>query len=303
MTNINGPAMTDPLHRLLKEQRLPPHYLEDVRACYLPLAAGIAQKRQGLDRPLTVSIHGPQGSGKSTLSRVLGLLLEQHHGLRPVILSLDDFYLTRRQRLERARRIHPLFATRGVPGTHDEALATDILDALRGGDFSAPLRLPRFDKARDERLPLRDWPSVEAPVDVILFEGWCNHCPPQGDAALENAVNALEREEDPDGQWRRSVNEFLRDYRLSLFRPVDLLLYLRIPSFDKVLEWRGLQERKLRQRLGQGVGMDEAALRRFIQHYERLTRHGMAVLPEIADTVIDLDERHRVSGWTQKGSP
>ncbi len=300
MTNINGPVMTDPLHRWLKEQCLPPHYLEDVRACYLPLAARIAQKRQGIDRPLAVSINGPQGSGKSTLSRVLGLLLEQHHWLRPVILSLDDFYLTRRQRLDRARRIHPLFATRGVPGTHDEALAADILDALRDGGFSAPLRLPRFDKARDERLPLSDWPSVDAPVDVILFEGWCNHCPPQDAAALETPVNALEREEDPDGQWRRGVNEFLREYRHSLFRPADLLFYLRIPEFDKVLEWRGLQERKLRQRLGQGVGMDEAALRRFIQHYERLTRHGMAVLPEIADTVIDLDERHRVSGWTQK---
>jgi len=37
------------------------------------------------------------------------------------VLSLDDFYLGHAARLQLARDIHPLLATRGVPGTHDIA--------------------------------------------------------------------------------------------------------------------------------------------------------------------------------------
>ena len=40
--------------------------------------------------------------------------------------------------------------------------------------------------------------------------------------------------------------------------------------------------------------MDEAQLRRFIGHYERLTRHALATLPECADWMFVLDESQQV---------
>ena len=54
-------------------------------------------------------------------------LLELVHGLRAAILSLDDIYLSGADRLQRANTIHPLLATRGVPGTHDVGLGLQLL--------------------------------------------------------------------------------------------------------------------------------------------------------------------------------
>ncbi len=290
------------LRRAVQEQGLPQEFLEGVMACHLPLAETIAVKRRGKDGPLWVSINGPQGSGKSTLADFLARLLREEFALAPVVLSLDDFYLPRPQRLQRAERIHPLFATRGVPGTHDVELAMQLFAELEQAGPETPLSLPRFDKAADERCPPTQWPRLQERPDVILFEGWCNHCPPQSERELVDPLNELEEREDPRAVWRRSVNDFLSDYHHNLFRPPDLLLYLRIPSFDRVLQWRGLQERKLKQRLGPDAGMNEAQLRRFIRHYERLTRHGMKTLPDQADAVLDLDDEHRAAGLRIKPS-
>src|SRR5689334_19206036 len=82
-----------------------------------------------LRRPLLAGISGLQGSGKSTLASVLGVSARTR-GVHCEVLSLDDFYFGRRGRLRLARMLHPLFATRGVPGTHDLALLLRTLAAL-----------------------------------------------------------------------------------------------------------------------------------------------------------------------------
>ena len=66
----------------------------------------------------------------------------------------------------------------------------------------------------------------------------------------------------------------------------------RFPEFEIVRRWRGEQEAKLRAE-GRG-GMSEAELDRFVQHYERLTRHILADMPDYADLVIRLDAERRV---------
>jgi D-glycerate 3-kinase len=75
-------------------------------------------QREGL---FVLGLCGAQGSGKSTLAAALARMLARD-GTRTAILSLDDIYLTRAERLQLAREVHPLFATRGAPGTHDVAL-------------------------------------------------------------------------------------------------------------------------------------------------------------------------------------
>ena len=226
---------------------------------------------------------GAQGSGKSTLADRLEARLAQQ-GLRTAILSLDDLYLPPDARMTMAREIHPLFRTRGVPGTHDVPLGLATLDALIAG---RPARLPRFDKARDTRCPEAEWPAVERVVDVVLFEGWCVGARPEPDPALDEPVNALERDEDGDGRWRRAVNAALAGAYQALFARIDRLVLLAAPGFDVVRGWRTQQEHDLRARTGQG--MSDAEVARFVLFYERLTRHILREMPARADLVIGLD--------------
>ncbi|MBW8880776.1 MAG: hypothetical protein JF615_04925 [Asticcacaulis sp.] len=78
---------------------------------------------------LTVGLCGAQGSGKSTLVEQLKSRLEAD-GVTVAMLSLDDLYLSRLTRADLAERIHPLFQTRGVPGTHDVEIGKLILNDL-----------------------------------------------------------------------------------------------------------------------------------------------------------------------------
>jgi D-glycerate 3-kinase len=225
--------------------------------------------------PIVVGLAGAQGSGKSTMAPRLATRLEEAE-LRAATLALDDFYLTRAEREELARSVHPLLATRGVPGTHDMALLNDVIDALLGGRSAL---VPKFDKATDDRaIELR---KIEGLVDVVLLEGWCVGAQPQPTAALTDPVNALERQEDPDGLWRGWVNERLATDYSALFERLALRILLRAPSFGVVLRWRTEQERELL--FG---GMGTPAIKRFIDHYERITRWMLEAEP--ADLVIDL---------------
>ncbi len=251
-------------------------------------------REQAPGRPLAVGICGPQGSGKSTLTALLGRLLEAR-GLKTAVLSIDDLYLPRAERLTLADTVHPLLATRGVPGTHDPALGVAVLDALAE---SGPVPLPRFDKARDDRAPERDWPVFEGPADVVLLEGWCVGARPQPAAALAAPVNALERDEDPHGVWRGFANAALAGSYAELFGRLDRLVLMLAPDFGVVRRWRGEQEDRLRERLAaQGrdasLAMDDAALDRFVAHYQRLTDWIAEDLPAVADVVLRLDEERR----------
>ncbi|MET0658492.1 MAG: kinase [Steroidobacteraceae bacterium] len=255
---------------------------------YSPLLARIEAAAVSSAAPFVVGLSGPQGSGKSTLAQQW-LQRMQTRGLSCAALSLDDFYLTRAQRRSLSERVHPLLAIRGVPGTHDVRLASETLNALRA---TRSVALPSFDKARDDRRPAAQWPRVAAPVQVVIFEGWCVGAVPQDELLLATPVNALEREHDADGRWRRYVNATLaRDYQ-PLFRELDMLVLLKAPSFDVVFEWRREQELTRRQHDSGAAGvMTDEQLRWFIQHYERLTRHILEEMPARADVVIELDER------------
>jgi D-glycerate 3-kinase len=280
--------LADLLAGLLAAEGLPASYHTTIETYWRPLAAAIAARASA--KPLVVGVSGSQGSGKSTLCRVLEVLLGEEHGLRAATLSLDDLYLTRGERAELAASVHPLFATRGVPGTHDVSLGTAVLAAVRAGQRG--IRLPRFDKARDDRVPDAQWPLITEPIDVLLFEGWCMAATPQAAAALAEPVNRLEAEEDPDGTWRAHANAALEGPYRALFDAPDYVVMLAAPGFEAVLGWRQLQETKLRARAG--GGMTDAELARFVMHYERITRHLLADLPACADVVIRLGADHAV---------
>lgn len=235
------------------------------------------------------AIGGLQGAGKSTLAAQVAALARER-GLRVATLSIDDVYLGRRERQRLARDVHPLLATRGPPGTHDLALACETLDALRAG---SAVRLPRFDKPGDRRWPTARWPAARA-VDLVLFDGWCLKVPPETSAQLHDPVNALERDEDPDGIWRRWCNERLGEDYPALWARLDRLLWLQPPDFAPVARWRWQQEQAMRAMHPGQVGMTRAEVGRFGQHFERVSRQALRTLPAIADRTLALDARRRV---------
>jgi D-glycerate 3-kinase len=282
---------TASLDALAAELRLPVPF--PPLPVYRRIAASIAARAAEAGGPIVVGLCGSQGSGKSTMAAFLAAMLAEE-GLPTAILSLDDLYLDPE---DRPTAIHPLFATRGVPGTHDVALGMATIDRLFAARPGETTLVPRFDKARDRRFAEAEWEPFTGPARIVLFEGWCVGAPPQPAEALLDPINILEAEEDAEGRWRGHVNACLAGEYRALFGRLDRLVYLRAPSFDCVFAWRRRQEEKLRARVGDGAQglMDEAALRRFIMHYERLTRFQLDVLPARADIVVALDAEQAIS--------
>lgn len=262
----------------------------------MPLARWIDARCALADgTPWLLGISGAQGTGKSTLAGLLGDVLHLGHGRRAAVLSLDDFYLPRDERAVLADRVHPLLATRGVPGTHDLGLLNRTLDAALALRQGATLCLPRFDKGRDDRADESAWPVLAGPFDVVMLEGWCIGADAQPAAALAEPVNALEAAGDPDGRWRGYVNDCLAGAYRELFARLQALVFLRAPGLEAVRRWRTRQEHALATRSDAPRAMSDAAVRRFIQHFERLSRHCLQTLPGRADAVLALREDHGVA--------
>jgi len=290
---------------LLLRHQLPPAYLGRAQQWFAPLAEALAEHQLGASRPVLVAVNGCQGSGKTTVCDYLRAALEADYGLAVVSLSLDDFYLTRAQRQDLAQTVHPLLATRGVPGTHDMTLLNHTLDALLDPAATGPVAIPRFDKAVDNRRPVDEWDRISGRVDLVLLEGWCMGARRQSTAQLAEPVNALERDRDPHGHWRTYVNGVLAREFEPLYQRVDEWVMLCAPSFNSVYHWRLEQEQKLAA--SSAVGeldqiMDAAQISQFIQHYERLTRHCLEHLHEQVHHLYTLDEQRQVTTYIQPRS-
>ncbi|MDT8442874.1 MAG: hypothetical protein RQ722_01170 [Desulfuromonadales bacterium] len=289
--------LREPFRRMLADlqvESLPETLLQGI---YLPLAATLAKTANAKTDTLIVGVNGAQGSGKTTLCSLLAMLLERGFGLRVASLSIDDLYKTHDERSKLGRELHPLFTTRGVPGTHDVGMGLHLLTELSAADAGRQVIIPVFDKARDDRSPRPAWRMVETPIDIILFEGWCVGARPQKPEAMQEPVNTLEENEDPQGIWRGHVNTQLAGDYSRLFAKLDLLIMLAIPDMQCVFTWRGLQEKKLAgqsHRTKLTKLMNNAALHHFIMHYERLTRHMLAEMPERANLVLHLDTTHQI---------
>ncbi|MGH1485210.1 MAG: phosphoribulokinase [Cellvibrionaceae bacterium] len=307
MKAIDKSDVQELLDDFCQEQQLPESYHTIATDYFVPLAKEIAEARQAraTSLPLFIGINGCQGSGKSTLSALLTSLLTNEHNLTVANLSIDDFYHTQQTRQQLARSIHPLFSTRGVPGTHDIELLQDTLHELSYSNKSnKKVTIPRFNKAIDDRHNKELWDVIPCPVDIIILEGWCIGASSQTEPELLKPVNVLESEEDKDSIWRKNINNIIQQDYVPLFEKMDQLIMLQAPNFDCVYKWRKKQEDKLRNQLidkktaqekSTGV-MDKVSLQRFIQHYQRLTEKMLATLPDKADVIFELNIDHQIIG-------
>ena len=259
------------------------------------------------EKTLVIGINGCQGSGKSTLANYLRTTLVLAHNIESICVSLDDFYLSKNDRLALAESKHALLSTRGVPGTHDAALAIKQLQALKK-QSTGTVELPVFDKSHDDR-DIAHPQVVELPVKVIILEGWCLGAEPQTAAQLETPINALESQQDANGEWREFVNQALSQDYAELFSLVDCWLMLKAPSFDCVYQWRMEQEQKMATKLGvdffnennnthPGI-MNTDELQHFIDHYQRITEHGFSTLPKKMHHLYELDSKRKIISHSQ----
>lgn len=297
-------AIQSTAEALIRQEHLPDDFLTTVADYFYPLAQRLRDLQHARGRPVIIGVNGAQGTGKSTLALFLETLLNQHLDCPCARFSLDDIYLTRAEREANAKAIHPLLLTRGVPGTHDVALGNRVIDELLAAGPDNVVSIPAFDKARDDRAPMAEWPLHRGSVSIILLEGWCVAALPEADPQrLQTPVNTLEDQEDPDGHWRHFVNQQLAEPYQRLFGRLDYLVMLKAPSMECILEWRTLQEQKLAEKMALHQNGASAArimspdqIKRFIMHYERLTRVMLAEMPQRADSLYVIDEQHRIEG-------
>jgi D-glycerate 3-kinase len=287
-------ALQAVLAEFIQEASLPDNVAYNYMRWYAGVTRSLAQRAKTADLAPLVGFSGCQGSGKSTLVALMAKVMREFHGVYTVVLSLDDFYLTKAARAALAESIHPLFATRGVPGTHDLPLLNETIAALRQPRAEGTVPVPAFDKALDDRTELVHWRQVSAPMQLIFLEGWCVGLSPQSESELEVPINPMEAEQDPSLVWRREVNRQLATEYADLFGNLDALLLLQAPSFDAVFEWRWQQEQRLSKQFQQDhpdrldPTMSRSEVADFILHYQRLTEHALKTLPDRADFLWEL---------------
>ena len=260
---------------------------------YLPISKMIKDEYEKKKKTKIIGLTGGQGTGKSTISIILKIILKEAYNLETVIFSIDDFYKTLNERETMSKKISDLFLTRGVPGTHDTKMLLQCIKNLKNNNFKK-MDIPKFDKSIDNRLSKSNWLQVKKKPNIVIFEGWCVGASAQKNKDLILPINKLEKYKDKKKIWRQKVNLKLRKDYKKIFDLIDKLIFLKVPSFKYVLKWRLLQEKKLRITKKGNKTMTDKQVENFVMYYERITKHMLKTLPKDADTVISIDSKHRL---------
>ncbi len=267
--------------------------LQQLNKFYLPISKIISDDYFKKKKTKLIGLTGGQGTGKSTISKILKIILKEAYKLETVIFSIDDFYKTLNEREVMSKTINSLFLTRGVPGTHDTKMLFRCIKKLKNKKFKK-LTMPKFDKSIDNRSPKNKWFKVKKKPNIIIFEGWCVGATAQKNKDLNFPINQLEKQRDIEKIWRQKVNLELKKNYSKIYNLIDKLIFLKVPSFKYVLKWRTLQEKKLRINGKGNKIMNNEQIKHFIMYYERITKHMLKTLPTKSDIVISIDKSHRL---------
>ena len=269
--------------------------IESLRRIYIPMSFWIDKKYKKKGKTLFLGLSGGQGSGKTTVTGILKIILKNYFKRKIHISSIDDFYKTLKDRNKMSSAIHPLFKTRGVPGTHDINLIKKFFDFIKKKKFKK-FKLPKFDKSIDDRLNKKYWFNVKERPEIVIFEGWCVGAKPQLNSLLKKPINILEKYEDKDLIWRKHANEKLKREYKKIFAMIDNFIFMKIPNFNMVFKWRLLQERKLKKRSHTTKKiMSYDKIKRFVMFYQRVTLQMFKDMPKVASVVLTLNNKHQIN--------
>ena len=253
-------------------------------------------KKASKKKPLILGLSGGQGIGKTTISSIITLILKKYFKLNIFKISIDDFYKTRKERFLLSKKIHPLLMTRGVPGTHDINIVLNFFKRVKKNNFKS-LKLPKFDKAIDDRCKKSSWYTIKKRPDIIIFEGWCVGARSQKNIILKKPVNSLEKSNDQNLFWRKYVNDQLKKKYKKLFSYLDCLLYMKAKNFSLLQKGRLKQEKKLwiKSKNKKNLKlMSKGDVINFMQTYQRITQNMFEDVPKYASIIIKLNSNHQI---------
>ena len=253
-------------------------------------------------KPLIIGVSGGQGTGKTTITSIVSLILRKYFKLNVFKISIDDFYKTRNERRILSLTKHPLLLTRGVPGTHDHNMILNFFKKVKSKNFKS-FQLPKFDKSTDERFTKKMWYKIKSRPDVVIFEGWCVGAKAQNSSKMKKPINSLEKAKDPNLIWRKYVNTQLKTNYKKLFNHLDEIVYLKSSSFKLLQEWRIKQEKKLRlnsKRKNNLKIMSKGDVINFMQTYQRITQNMFKDAPKYASIIFKLDSKHQINSAIYK---
>ena len=268
--------------------------IKSLKKFYIPISFWIENKYRQKGDILFIGFSGGQGSGKTTIAEILKIILKKFFKRNVHVSSIDDFYKTLQERKKMADAIHPLFKTRGVPGTHDINLIKNFFNFIKKKKFKK-IKLPKFDKSKDNRLSKKYWFNIKKKPEIIILEGWCVGAKPQLNLSIKKPKNNLEKYEDKELIWRKHVNQKLKKEYKKLFKMIDYFIFMKIPNFKMVFKWRLLQEKKLKKKsyLHKKI-MSYNEVKRFIMFYERITLQMIKDLSKSASIIMLLKNNHQI---------
>ncbi len=255
-----------------------------ITQCLIPIVNNI---NDSIDNKFIIS--GPQGSGKTTLTKLLKTVIEKIYKKKVMVLSIDDYYLSKKKRIDLSKKVHPLLITRGVPGTHNIKKLKDHINQFIQNRF--PIRSLTFNKLTDDVLKKK---RIIKNADILLLEGWCCGSKPISNKYLHKNINDLERRLDNKNIWRNYYNSFLKKEYFEIFSKFEKKIYIKPPSFIHVIKWRYKQEKQNALIKKKKISMSKKKLEYFIQHYEKQTRWMIKTMPAEASIVIKINKNQKI---------
>ena len=266
----------------------------NLKKIYIPMSFWIEKEYQKKERTLFLGLSGGQGSGKTTITGILKIILKKYFKRKIKTVSIDDFYKTLRERKNMSKKIHPLFKTRGVPGTHDTSSIKNFFIKIKKKRFKK-FKIPKFAKNLDDRLKKKYWYNVNERPEIVILEGWCVGAKSQSQSLIKKPINDLEKSEDKQMIWRKHVNHKLKNDYKKIFSKIDHFIFIKIPNFKVVFKWRFLQESKLRKNSHlNNKTMSYNEIKRFIMFYERITLQMIKDLSKSASMLMMLKKNQEV---------
>ena len=266
-----------------------------LKSFLIPVSFWIAKKADN-KKPYFVGLAGGQGTGKTTISSIIKIILEKYFKLKVFKISIDDFYKTRKERIALSKKVHPMLLTRGVPGTHDISMMLDFFKKSKAKKFNK-LKLPNFNKAIDDRFPKNKWNTINKRPDVIIFEGWCVGARAETNKTLKKSINSMEKANDLKLVWRKYVNQQLKTKYKKLYSQLNCIIYLKAKNFSLLQKWRLKQEHKLWLKTKKKGGhkiMSKGDVINFMQTYQRITQNMFKNMPKYASIILNLNSNHQI---------